>query len=98
MQKNKLHTPVLMLSSMVCIYLQYPFYCFLKLLRLTNSHTKVDRLYLVYNSFCWRTGIETSRRWVTLAAPALKAEDIGIEKATRHKYARSVKHKDIEKN
>ncbi|MDB5119894.1 MAG: hypothetical protein JWN56_1112 [Sphingobacteriales bacterium] len=98
MQKNKLHTSINVIGMAVAftcsillllfVYQQFSF---------NKFHTNVDRLYQVYNSYSTPTGVETGGEMGYPAAPALKAEGIGIEKTTRIKFGgRSVKYKDKE--
>jgi len=98
MQKNKLHTAINVIGMAVA------FTCSILLLlfvyqefTFNKFHTYVNRLYEVYNSYSGPQGIETSREMGYPVAPTLKAEGIGIEKATRIKYGgRGVKYKDKE--
>ena len=98
MQKNKLHTAINVVGMAVAftcsillllfVYQQFSF---------NKFHVNVKRLYQVYNSYSGSEGIETSREMSYPVAPALKAEGIGIEKATRYKYGgRGVKYKNKE--
>ncbi len=98
MQKNKLHTGINVIGMAVAftcsiflllfVYQQFTF---------NKFHTNVNRLYQVYYSSSGSQGIETNGQMGYPAAPALKAEHIGIEKATRYKYGgRGVKYKDKE--
>lgn len=98
MQKNKLHTAINVIGMAVAftcsillllfVYQQFTF---------NKFHTNVNRLYQVYYSSSGPYGIETNGQMGYPAAPALKAEGIGIEKATRYKYGgRGVKFKDKE--
>ncbi|MEO6550891.1 MAG: FtsX-like permease family protein [Ferruginibacter sp.] len=88
MQKNKLHTGINVIGMSVAftcsilmllfVYQQFTF---------NNFHSNVNRLYQVYNSYSTPGQIETSLEMGYPVAPALKAEGIGIEKATRYKNA-----------
>ncbi len=98
MQKNKLHTVINVIGMAVAftcsillllfVYQQFSF---------NKFHANVSRLYQVYNSYSGPEGIETTREMGYPVAPTLKAEGIGIEKATRYKYGgRGVKYKNKE--
>lgn len=98
LRKNKLHTAINIIGmavaftcsilSLLFVYQQFTFNAF---------HVNINSLYLLYNSSNGPQGIETSKEMGYPAAPALKAEGIGIEKATRYKYGgRGIKYKDKE--
>jgi len=98
MQKNKLHTAINIIGMAVAftcgiilllfVYFQFSFDTF---------HANKNRLYEVYNSYNGPQGVAKGDAMGYPAAPALKAEGIGIEKATRYKYGgRAVKYKDKE--
>jgi putative ABC transport system permease protein len=98
MQKNKLHTAINVVGmgvaftcSIVLLLFVYQQFSFNKF------HSNVDRIYQVYNAYSGPQGIATSAEMGYPAAPVLKAENIGIEKSTRYKYAgKGVKYKDKE--
>lgn len=98
MSKNKLHTGINVIGMAVAftcsilllifVYQQFTF---------NKFHTNINRLYQVYYSSSGPQGVETNGQMGYPAAPALKAEGIGIEKATRYKYGgRGVKYKEKE--
>ncbi len=98
MQKNKLHTAINIIGMAVAftcsivlllvVYFQFSFDSF---------HANKNRLFEVYNSYNGSQGVTKSDGMGYPAAPALKAEGIGIEKATRYKYGgRAVKYKGKE--
>ncbi len=98
MQKNKLHTSINVIGMAVAftcsillllfVYFQFSFDTF---------HANKNRLFEMYNSYNGPQGVETGDAMGYPVAPTLKAEGIGIEKATRYKYGgRGVKYKDKE--
>jgi putative ABC transport system permease protein len=98
MQKNKLHTAINVIGMAVAftcsillllyVYQQFSFDTF---------HVNKDNLFEVYRTSNGPQGVEKSSSMGYPAAPALKAEGIGVEKATRYKYGgRRVKYKDKE--
>ena len=88
MQKHKLHTGINVIGMAVAftcailllllVYFQFSFDSF---------HQNKDRLFQVYRHSILPEGAKESGSMPYPAAPAIKAEDIGIEKATRFKYA-----------
>ncbi|MEJ7683131.1 MAG: FtsX-like permease family protein [Segetibacter sp.] len=98
MQKNKLHTAINVIGMAVAftcsillllfVYQQFSFDTF---------HANKDNLFQVYRTFNGPQGVEKSGSMGYPAAPVLKAEGIGVEKATRYKYGgRGIKYKDKE--
>ncbi len=98
MQKNKLHTAINIIGMAVA------FTCTILLLLMVyfqasfdSFHQNKARLFQVYKSSIGPQGAERSGSMGYPVAPTLKAEDIGIEKATRYKYGgRGVKYGDKE--
>ncbi|HUP13987.1 MAG TPA: ABC transporter permease, partial [Niastella sp.] len=98
MQKHKMHTAINVIGMAVA------FTCTILLLLLVyfqfsfdNFHQHKGRLFQVYNSANGPQGLEVSSAMGFPAAPTFKAEGIGIEKATRYKFAgRGVRYKDKE--
>lgn len=98
MQKNKLHTGINVIGMAVAftcsiilllfVYFQFSFDTF---------HKNKNSLFEVYNQTNGPQGIEISSTMGYPVAPTLKAEGIGVEKATRFKAAGSgVRYKDKE--
>lgn len=98
MQKNKLHTAINIIGMAVAftcsivlllfVYQQFSFDTF---------HANKDNLFEVYRTSNGSQGVEKSSSMGYPAAPALKAEGIGVEKATRYKYGgRGIRYKDKE--
>lgn len=87
MRKHKLHTAINIIGMAVAfrctilllllVYFQYSF---------DDFHHNKERLYQVYNYSIGPQGEERSGSMPYPAAPTLKGEDIGIEKATRYKH------------
>jgi putative ABC transport system permease protein len=98
MQKHTLHTVINVAGMAVAftctillillVYFQFSFDAF---------HVNKHRLYQVYHSATGPQGVEVGGSMAYPAAPTFKAEGIGIEKATRYKYAgRGVRYRDKE--
>ena len=98
MQKHKLHTGINIIGMAVAftctillfllVYFQFSFDSF---------HQHKDRIFQVYNYSVSAQGVELSSAMGYPVAPALKAENIGVEKATRYKHAgRGVRYGDKE--
>lgn len=98
MQKNKLHTAINVIGMSVAFTCSILLLLFVyQQLSFNKFHSNLNRLYEVYNSYSTEEGIKTNAEMGYPVAPTLKAEGIGIEKATRFKFGgRSVKYKDKE--
>jgi putative ABC transport system permease protein len=96
MRKHRLHTAINVIGMavaftctillLVLVYFQFSF---------DNFHQNKDRLFQVYQHSIGLQGEEVSGSMPYPAAPTFKAENIGIEKATRYRFGgRGVKHND----